>query len=83
MSTSSDKRVLYSAALGQFVEWYDFVVYAYSATVIAKLFFPTGNDTTALIASFGVFGAAMVARPIGAIFFGHLGDKHNGKPPSC
>ncbi len=47
--------------------------------VFPQLFFPTGNPTTALIASFGVFGAAMIARPIGAIVFGHLGDKRGRK----
>ncbi len=47
--------------------------------VFPHLFFPAGNDTTALLASFAVFGAAMIARPLGAIFFGHIGDKHGRK----
>jgi MFS family permease len=44
-----------------------------------SLFFPADNDTTALLASFAVFGAAMVAKPIGAVFFGRLGDKKGRK----
>ena len=43
------RRVLTSAAIGQFVEWYDFVVYAYSAAIIAKLFFPNTDPTAALL----------------------------------
>lgn len=43
------------------------------------LFFPSGDPTTALLASFAVFGAAMIARPLGAIYFGHLGDKKGRK----
>lgn len=76
MSTSSDKRVLYSAALGQFVEWYDFVVYAYSATVIAKLFFPTADPGTALLSAFAVYGVGFVMRPLGGFIFGSLGDRY-------
>ena len=47
--------------------------------VFPQLFFPAGNETTALLASFAVFGAAMVARPVGALFFGHFGDKNGRK----
>lgn len=55
-------------------------VYATAAVLVfPKLFFPTGNDTTALLASFAVFGAAMIARPIGAVIFGHMGDKRGRK----
>ena len=77
MSTqSNNKRVLYSAALGQFVEWYDFVVYAYSATVIAKLFFPTADPSTALLSAFAVYGVGFVMRPLGGFIFGSLGDRY-------
>ena len=73
-------RVIAASLVGTTIEFYDFYAYATAAALVfPKLFFPTGNDTTALIASFGVFGAAMVARPIGAIFFGHLGDKRGRK----
>ncbi|MFT3968788.1 MAG: MFS transporter [Micropruina sp.] len=73
-------RVITASMIGTTIEFYDFYVYATAAVLVfPQLFFPTGNPTTALIASFGVFGAAMIARPIGAIFFGHLGDRRGRK----
>ncbi|MDO8382738.1 MAG: MFS transporter [Microbacterium sp.] len=69
-------RVITASLVGTTIEFYDFYVYATAAVLVfPTLFFPTGNDTTALLASFGVFGAAMVARPLGAIVFGHFGDR--------
>ncbi|MCW3158339.1 MFS transporter [Micropruina sonneratiae] len=77
---NSPGRVIAASLIGTTIEFYDFYVYATAAVLVfPQLFFPTGNPTTALIASFGVFGAAMVARPIGAIVFGHLGDKRGRK----
>ena len=73
-------RVLLASLIGTTIEFYDFYVYATAAVLVfPHLFFPKGNETTALLASFAVFGAAMVARPLGAIFFGHLGDRRGRK----
>lgn len=73
---NSRSRVLLASLVGTTIEFYDFYVYATAAVLVFPvLFFPTGNDTTALLASFATFGAAMLARPVGAIFFGHLGDR--------
>ncbi len=77
---NSPGRVITASMIGTTIEFYDFYVYATAAVLVfPQLFFRTGNPTTALLASFAVFGAAMVARPIGAIFFGHLGDKRGRK----
>lgn len=73
-------RVILASLIGTTIEFYDFYAYATAAVLVFPiLFFPTGNDTTALLASFGVFGAAMVARPIGAVVFGHFGDRFGRK----
>ena len=73
---NSTARVVLASLVGTTIEFYDFYVYATAAVLVfPALFFPTGNETTALLASFATFGAAMLARPIGAIFFGHLGDR--------
>jgi metabolite-proton symporter len=73
-------RVILASLIGTTIEFYDFYVYATAAVLVfPHLFFPAGNETTALLASFAVFGAAMVARPLGAIFFGHLGDRRGRK----
>ncbi|HIT73972.1 MAG TPA: MHS family MFS transporter [Candidatus Avipropionibacterium avicola] len=77
---NSPGRVVFASMVGTTIEFYDFYVYATAAVLVfPHLFFPTGNDTTALLSSFAVFGAAMVARPIGSVVFGHLGDKHGRK----
>ncbi|MEU3901030.1 MFS transporter [Streptomyces sp. NPDC045251] len=69
-------RVLIASLMGTTIEFYDFYIYATAAVLVfPELFFPNSDPTTALLSSFAVFGAAMVARPIGAVFFGHLGDR--------
>lgn len=68
-------RALAGVSAGNFVEWYDFAIYAYSATAIAKLFFPAGNDTIALLGTLAVFGVTFLSRPAGGLFFGRLGDR--------
>ncbi|MBD0421072.1 MHS family MFS transporter [Streptomyces sp. TRM S81-3] len=69
-------RVLVASLIGTTIEFYDFYIYATAAVLVfPELFFPSSDPTTALLSSFAVFGAAMVARPIGAVFFGHLGDR--------
>jgi metabolite-proton symporter len=73
-------RVITASLVGTTIEFYDFYAYATAAVLVFPiLFFPTGNDTTSLLASFAVFGAAMVARPIGAVVFGHFGDRFGRK----
>ena len=71
-----DRRVLAAGSVGNILEWYDFAVYAYLAPIIAAAFFPTGDDLTSLIAAFGVFAAGYFMRPIGALWIGHIGDRH-------
>ncbi|MFT4210236.1 MAG: MFS transporter [Microbacterium sp.] len=73
-------RVILASLVGTTIEFYDFYAYATAAVLVfPSLFFPTGDDTTALLSSFAVFGAAMVARPVGAVVFGHFGDRFGRK----
>jgi MHS family proline/betaine transporter-like MFS transporter len=62
--------------IGNVVEWYDFALYGYLAGVIAPIFFPDSNPTAALIATYGIFAAGFLMRPLGAAFFGWFGDRH-------
>ncbi|MDR1982907.1 MAG: MFS transporter, partial [Holosporaceae bacterium] len=61
------------------LEWYDFAVYGFFATIIGRLFFPSGDPFQQIIASFGAFASGLIARPIGAIIFGYIGDKFGRK----
>lgn len=71
-----DKRVVAAGLVGSVVEYYDFGIYGYLATVMSVVFFADGTDpTTALLATFATFAAAFVLRPLGGLLFGHLGDR--------
>lgn len=76
----SYKKVALAACFGTFLEWYDFLTFATLAVVFAPLFFPSSDPNAALLASLATFGVGMVVRPIGAAFFGSLGDKIGRKP---
>ncbi|WP_339731346.1 MFS transporter [uncultured Gimesia sp.] len=68
-------RVLAAGFIGNILEWYDFAVYGFFAPTLGKLFFPSDNPTTSLIAAFGAFAAGFLMRPVGAVLFGHIGDR--------
>lgn len=72
-------RVVLAGAVGSIVEYFDFGVYGYVATIIAAKFFVTGDETAALLLTLATFGLAFVLRPIGGILFGHLGDRRGRK----
>ncbi len=73
------RRVALSSFLGNFIEWFDYASYSYLATVIAAVFFASDNPTVALIETFAVFALSFLLRPIGALFWGSLGDKRGRK----
>ncbi len=75
MNREQTKFVLTSVS-GNILEWYDFALYGYFATVIAKLFFPAKDEFISLMITFGVFASGFIARPLGGIIFGHIGDKY-------
>ena len=62
------------AAFSTIVEWYDFTLYLYFATVLSRVFF--GGGATSLLATLAGFAIAYLMRPLGAIAFGHLGDRY-------
>lgn len=74
-STVIAKRASMASATGTAVEYYEFSIYGYMATIIAPLFFPSGNATAALLATLAVFGIAFVVRPIGGVLLGRLADR--------
>lgn len=72
---SNLRRVVISSWIGNTIEFYDFLLYGLaSALVFGKLFFPTISPMAAMLASFATFCVGFIARPLGGIFFGHMGD---------
>ena len=76
------KRALIAGSIGNFIEWYEFAVYGFLATVIAKNFFQLAGDTglTSLILTYASFAIAFFFRPLGAVLFGRIGDRLGRKP---
>ncbi len=69
-------KFIITTVSGNVMEWYDFALYGYFATVIAKLFFPSQNLFFSLLMTFGAFASGFIARPIGGVIFGHIGDRY-------
>jgi MHS family proline/betaine transporter-like MFS transporter len=72
-------RAVISASIGNALEWFDLVVYGFFAGTIAKLFFPTGDDTVSLLLTLGTFGVSFFMRPLGAIVIGAYADRAGRK----
>lgn len=68
-------KTIVGGTVGNIMEWYDFALYGFFAPVLARLFFPSGNHFTSLIATFGVFAAGFFMRPLGGVIFGSIGDR--------
>lgn len=65
-----------AAGLGCALEWFDFVIYGFLSTILAKTFFPaTQSDLTNLINTFGIFAIGFLARPLGGLIFGYFSDR--------
>ena len=63
-----------AGAIGNALEWYDFALYGYFAPVFAAMFFPSERASVSLLSAFGVFAVGFLARPLGALLFGYIGD---------
>ena len=73
---NSPGTVLFASLIGTTIEFFDFYVYATAAVLVfPTLFFPNNDPMTALLASFATFSIAFFARPLGAVVFGHYGDR--------
>ena len=73
---TSSRRILTASLVGTAVEFYDFYIYATAAALVfGPLFFPSDSASAQLLLSYASFGLAFVARPVGAVVFGHFGDR--------
>lgn len=74
-SSPSLTRIALFGLVGNLLEWYDFAVYGFFAKVIGRQFFPSEDAAVSLIASFGAFAAGFLARPLGGLVLGRVGDR--------
>ncbi|MEM0374261.1 MAG: MFS transporter [Sulfolobaceae archaeon] len=68
-------KVATAAAIGIAFEFYDFLIFGFISSTISALFFPSENPIASLLSTFAAFATGFIGRPIGAIVFGHLGDR--------
>lgn len=76
---SSTRKTAFAVAIGNFMEWFDFAVYGYFASVVGALFFATSDPMIGLLSSLSVFAVGFVMRPIGGMIFGPIGDRKGRK----
>lgn len=74
------KRHIAAVVVGNALEFYDFLTYAFFAVYIGQAFFPSANATSSLLLSLATFGAGFITRPIGGIVIGSLGDRIGRRP---
>lgn len=77
---STRMRAIYAGGAGQILEWFDYGVYGTLAPIISTIFFPVKDRVVSILLTFLVFGLGFVMRPVGAIVFGHIGDKYGRRP---
>lgn len=73
------RKAITSSFLGNFVEWFDYALYGYLSATIATVFFPEDEGRTALVKTFGLFALSFLIRPVGAVVWGHIGDRYGRK----
>ncbi len=75
-SGTSVRKVAIASCIGTTIEFYDFFIYGTAAALVfPKVFFPALGSTAGTVASFTTFAVAFIARPVGAVLFGHYGDR--------
>ena len=72
-------RPIVATSVGNALEWFDITIYGYFAVYVSKAFFPNDDPTTSLLLTFGTFGLAFLARPIGGVVLGAFADRHGRK----
>ncbi|GAA2801444.1 MFS transporter [Saccharopolyspora taberi] len=78
---ATGRKLMIAALIASSIEWYDFFIYATAAALVfGPLFFPDSTPLTGILLSFATFWAGFVARPLGGLVFGHLGDRVGRKP---
>ena len=70
------RKVIFASVFGTIIEWYDFLIYGTAAALVFnKLFFPTYDPLVGTLAALAAYGVGFLGRPLGAVIFGHYGDR--------
>ncbi|RJO70095.1 MFS transporter [Nocardia panacis] len=77
--TAERRKAVIAACIGNFLEWYEFVLYGYFAAIFATLYFDDRDPAVALMVTFLVFGISFIVRPLGGVLFGYIGDRYGRK----
>ncbi len=78
-SGTSRTRQVAAAVIGNALEWYDFIVYGFLSSLIARLFFPSGDEYTSLLMALATFGVGFFMRPVGGVLLGLYADRRGRK----
>jgi len=74
--TSKSRNAGYAAFIGTVLEWYDFIIYGTAAAIVLnKVFFPSSDPLVGTMAAFATYAVGFLARPLGGLFLGYLGDR--------
>jgi MHS family proline/betaine transporter-like MFS transporter len=79
LSKAVVRRIVFSSSVGNALEWFDFLVYGYFATIIAKQFFPMQDEWLSTLLAIATFGISFLMRPLGAVVLGIYGDRKGRK----
>jgi MHS family proline/betaine transporter-like MFS transporter len=75
MNFAKTPRVVAAGIVGNVLEWYDFAIFGYFASIIGRQFFPHEDAVAQLLSAFGVFALGYLIRPLGGVVVGHIGDR--------
>lgn len=75
VDSSMAKKSMMGTSIGNAMEWFDFGIYSFLAVTMGRVFFPEIDPSFQLIYAFATFAVAFIARPLGGMFFGMLGDR--------
>jgi MHS family proline/betaine transporter-like MFS transporter len=73
------RNIIAACSIGNFLEWYDYALYGYLTSILARVFFPTSEQSSALFNTLLIFAIGFVTRPIGSLLFGAIGDRSGRK----
>ena len=79
LTRAEERQVVLASTVGTLFEWYDFFIYGTLAAFMSSVLFPPDNPTAALLAALAALAAGFVVRPLGAVLFGHFGDRFGRK----